>query len=230
MAKERIDSTPREIKFGGELKAEEIKRGFAFTTLRNPRAAYDFHQGEVILADCFESGEKVPVVVLSNETKKLIDFSIPQLALDGFFSPQQARTEMRAWKGYEKTTTRTRMQAITLVSKETYDQIPQAYKNNFKGRSFNNLIFREELRHLFFPTMCLHFLDLGGDADDWNIIFLHHNGLITPQQSDKMMHYMMHGHDISRVMKDHPDLFRKVAMDPKNDYFRPLVLGIFEEE
>jgi hypothetical protein len=230
MAQETLDLSHREIKFGGEGKAESIKRGFAITTLRNPRDAYNFSPGEVIFAYCFDDGEKVPVVIIANEVKKLKDFAIPQLALDGFFSAEQAAEEMKAWPGYEKTRISTKMQAITFVTKEAYDKIPGFYKRNFEGREFHNLIHRKELRHLFFPTMCFHFCEKMGDLGDWGDFLYLTAGIITSEESDSLVSYKVQGKDMFQVIKRNTNILQKIALDPKNSLFKPFVLALFEEE
>ena len=83
---ERIQQDPRELNFYGEGKAENINRGFVITSLRNPRVDYALDRGERILANCQDDGEKVSVIILTNETKNLYAFSNPQLLLDGFYS------------------------------------------------------------------------------------------------------------------------------------------------
>lgn len=220
MTPEKIDTAPREIKFGGAEKAADIKRGFAITTLRNPKPAYDFKQGEVILADCFDSGEKVPVVVLSNETKMLKDFSAPQLALDGFFFAVNAAKEMKSWPGYEKTTINTEMQAITFVEKKSFDRLSKETKGDM-DRYFDSLIQWTPVRRLFFPTMCFHLASTYGTLYNW-AYFIRDNRLISENEFQQMLDLA----SSNEGFKD-PRILMSLSGLPRNRLFKRAILGIF---
>jgi len=185
MALERLGQESREIKFGGERKALGIKLGFAITTLRNPKPAYNFSRGEVILADCFDDNEKVPVVVLTNEIKELKSFSVPQLALDGFFSVSDVIDGMKTYPGYEKIKRKSLIQAITFVKKESFDSLPEDVKEEtISGNfDFDELIRSPVLRHLFFPTIFNHIM-MEENVEDY-LEFLIENNLVTDSAEDR---------------------------------------------
>lgn len=225
---ERINGDPREIKFGGEGKAESIGRGFAITTLRNPKTDYNFSCGERILADCFDDGERVPVTVITNEIRALEGFSIPQLALDGFFSVPMVKNEMKSYPGYEKINKKSIMQAITFVKQKSFDVLTQDVKGEILFGHFDVLVKMQELRHLFFPTMCRHLLDYGG-VQDW-VDFLDVHKLISKREKLKMENYKYRGmKDTWRFVNDHPELLQGFSLDPTHPAFKPLVLGIFNK-
>ena len=223
---ERLNPKPREIKFGGE-KAESIKLGFAITTLRNPKPDYDFSRGEKILTDCFDDGEKVPVTVITNEIQQLKNFSIPQLALDGFFSVRMAADIMKSYRGYEKTNKNSIMQAITFVKEESFNALSQDMKDEIIYGHFDELVRIPALRPLFFSTMCLHFSNYGG-AKEW-IEFLGINKLISGEEKLKMENYEIGGRNISELLENHTNIFQKLAIDTKASFFRPMILGLFDE-
>lgn len=223
---ERLFSDPREIKFGGEGKAEDIKRGFAITTLRNPKSDYNFERGERIRADCFNDDEKVPVVIITNEIKQLKTFSIPQLALDGFFSVPMVIDGMRSYPGYEKIRKNSIMQAITLVKEESFNALSQDMKDEIMFGHFDELIKIPELRHLFFPTMCSHFSNYGG-ITDWSN-FLDMNNLVSDEERLKMENYEVRDTNMYQFLRKRSDLFRKLPLDPSVSFYRPLVLGLFD--
>lgn len=229
MSPETLHPAPREIKFGGEGKAEDIKRGFAITTLRNPRPAYDFHPGEVISADCFDDNEKVPVVVLTNETKKLKDFSIPQLALDGFFSANDVIKGMKTYPGYEKLNNKYELKAITFVKQESFNTLSDLLRETiYNGERFDELVKLTSLRHLFFPTMCHHMAGMGGKLNNW-IEFLKDYSLITFQEKAEMEGYQyVGGITMSRLLKTDPKILRQLSLEFADKGFKPLILGIFE--
>lgn len=158
MAQEIINFPPRELNFYGEGKAFDIKQGFAITSLRNPRNDYEFAKGERILANCSDDEEKVPVVVIANETKPLYAFSNPQLLLDGFYSADDAALGMKSYPGYENATKNSELQAITFVKEDVFNALENEFKENIidPEKTFDDLVKIPELRHLFFPTFCRH--------------------------------------------------------------------------
>lgn len=221
---ERIGSEPRELKFGGEGKAESIARGFAITTLRNPRDSYNFGLGEVILADCFEDGEKVPIVVIANEVGKLKDFTPPQLALDGFFSPEQAAEEMKSWPGYEATTTKSKMQAITFESQGVYESYSQFRQHSMRHESFGSLVHDEDLRRLFFPTICFNLVEKGGKMQDW-VNFLTENHLISKLDEKFMLATRIGNIRLFDYYQRYPAALKNLSINPKDKAFNPMILG-----
>ncbi len=228
MAQERPTAEPRELKFGGVEKADGIRHGFAITTLRNPRDSYNFSQGEVILADCFESGEKVPVVVITNETKKLKDFSVPQLALDGFFSPEHAAEEMKEWPGYEKTTLNSKMQAITFVSEESYKKLPEDLQIEIINNDFDYLIANRNLRTIFYPTMAYHLSGLGQDLTTW-LDFLKENYLVSRHDERVMKNFLFDGTNMYKIYTGRVGSFHELSIHPERIGFKTLILGGIEE-
>lgn len=150
MTIERNGNVSPELKFGGAGKAESIKKGFAITTLRNPRPSYNFSQGQEVVADCFDDAEKVKIVILTNETKRLKDFSPFQLALDGFSSVAQAVAEMRTYPGYENINEDSSIQAITFVLEEVWDALPSKVADSIYGRTFDDLLDDPSLGHIFY--------------------------------------------------------------------------------
>jgi hypothetical protein len=225
---ERLFSNPRELKFGGEGKAESIKRGFAITTLRNPRPEYNFVEGEIIEANCFKDKEKVSVVVIADEIMPLNRQLIPVLALDGYFSAEQAADDLKNLKGYEKTTRVSLMQAIVFISAEEFDSLSQKTQYDLTHEPINDLLKDRNLRHLFFPTMCEHCLDFGG-VQDW-VDFLSVHKLISAEEKSRMENYKYRGmKDTQRLLNDHPELFRGISLDSTHPAFKPLVLGIFDK-
>lgn len=169
MAQEIINFPPRELNFYGEGKAFDIKQGFVITSLRNPRSDYEFSKGERILANCQDDGDKIPVVVIANETKPLYAFSNPQLLLDGFYSSDNAAINMRGYPGYENTNKNSELQAITFVKEEVFNALDSQLKEDIMGpeKSFDDLIKTKELRHIFFPTLCRHIVNNGDGIVSW---------------------------------------------------------------
>lgn len=228
MTAERISSSQKELKFGGERKAESILKGFAITTLRNPRPAYDFSQGQEILADCFDDQQKVPIIVVSNEIRPIKKFSIPQLALDGFFNPQQVVQDMKTYPGYENLNTESPLQAITFISTKSYEALSKELQDFFYGEPFEQMIKMPQLRHLFFPTMCYWITERGGGLDKW-IEFLKDYSLINPVEKKAMDHHdLCKGITAARLLRTYPSILQKVSQNPADKAFKPLVLGIFE--
>lgn len=230
MSPEKLGSDPREIKFDGEGKAESIKRGFAITTLRNPKPDYGFRRGERILADCFDDNKKVPVVVITNEMKDLKKFSIPQLALDGFFSVDHTIEGMKSHPGYEKINRDSTMQAITFVKEESFNALLEETKEDIKGGyyKFDQLVKLPELRHLFFPTMCFWLTETKGRFHNW-IKFLKDNDLITNEEKRGMEEYQyLRGEAAARTLKEDPEALQILSLNPKDRAFGPLILGRFD--
>lgn len=224
MAKETLDPNPREIKFGGEGKSDDINRGFAITTIRNPKSAYNFSRGEVVLADCFDDNKKVPIVVITNEIKELGRFSVPQLALDGFFSAPDVIDGMKTYPGYEELNKKSVIQAITFVKKESFDALSPEPKTEILGHysDFDELVKMPQLKHLFFPTMCLHITKQGGSLNNWSY-FLKSHDLISPLEYKQMKMVA----DTNDTLND-PDILHTFSLWPKQRYFKPLVLGLFK--
>src|SRR4030066_883142 len=197
---ERPGSSIGEVKFMGEGVAKSIKRGFAIATLRIPKPDYYLGRGERILADCTDDGEKVPVIVITNVIERLDYFSVPQLALDGFFSAPMALQGMRTFPGYENIHRGSAMQAITFVKEESFKMIPDSLKDELLYDHFDELVRMTELRHLFFPTMCINISNFRG-AKDW-IDFLGANKLISVQEKLEMKNYEYEGRNMVQFLQD----------------------------
>ena len=227
MTPEKPDPSLREIKFQGEGMAESINRGYAIATLRIPKPDYFVTRGERILADCTDDGEKVPVMIITNVIERLDFFSIPQLALDGFFSVPMAIRGMRSYPGYENIHRGTAMQAITFVKEDSCKKIPRSLKEELRYRHFDELVRMPELRALFLPTMCFHFSNHGG-AIDW-IDFLGFNKLISVEEKLEIKNYEYQGRNIAQFLQDNPGIFQKLALDPSIPLFRPMILGLFDQ-
>ena len=225
---ERLNRNLREIKFSGEGKAESIRHGFVITTLRNPRPEYNFIPGEIIEANCFDDGKKVSVVVISNETMPLNHQFGPILALDGYTSAEHAATDLKNIRGYEKTTKKSRLQAIVFISAEKFNSLSLEQQHDLIHEPIVNSLRNRDYRRLFFPTMCYHISNYG-DLNQW-IAFLTAMSLITPKERDAMGRYEYRGmKDTRRFLNDHPELLRGISLDPKHPAFKPLVLGIFDK-
>ena len=225
---ERLFPNPRELKFGGEGKSESIRRGFAITTLRNPKPEYNFIQGEVIEAICLDDQEKVSVVIISNETMPLNRQFGPVLALDGYSSAEHAANDLKNIRGYEKTTEKSQLQAIVFISAEKFNSLSQKKQHVLTHEPIADILRNRDYRHLFFPTMCYHMSNYG-DLNQW-IAFLTVMSLITPEERDAMGNYEYRGmKDTRRLLNDHPELLRGISLDSKHPAFKPLVLGIFDK-
>ncbi len=219
----------REIKFGKEGKAESINRGFAITTLRNPRLEYNFQKGEVIEANCFNDMRKVPIVVISNETKPLNRQLIPVIALDGYFSADNAADDLRKIKGYEQTTRKSSLQAIVFIGTEKFNSLSQAQQHDLTHKPIYDLLKDRNNRQLFFPTMCYHLSDRG-NLHDW-INFLKVNGLISKEEKEAMTNYSIFGRDSAiEIIKNNPEVLKYISTKPEHNAFNPLVLGIPNKE
>jgi len=226
---ERIVVSPREIKFGGEGKAENINRGFAIATLRNPRPEYNFSRGERILANCFDDNQKVPVVVVANEIKQLKDFSVPQLALDGFFSVPHVVNGMKMYPGYEKKNKKSIVQAITFVKEDAFNKLHKDLQKDILAHYdvFDGLVKMPELRLLFFPTMCFWLTENGANIEDW-VDFLEVNHLISGEEKKKMESYTRMGSNMFKLLKGRSRMLQEVSTKPEDGLFRPLILGAFD--
>ncbi len=226
---ERISGNPRELKFGGEGKAESINRGFAIATLRNPRAEYNFSRGERILTNCFDDNKKVSVVVVANEIKQLNDFSVPQLALDGFFSAPHVVNGMKTYPGYEKLNKKSIVQAVTFVKEGAFNKLSKDLQKDILAHYdiFDGLVKMPELRHLFFPTMCFWLTENGGDIKDW-VDFLKVNHLILDKEKKNMESYTNMGSNMFRLLTGRSGMLQEISQDSKDGLFKPLVLGIFD--
>jgi hypothetical protein len=221
---ERLNGDPREIKFGGEGKAESINRGFAFTTLRNPKTDYNFSRGKRVLANCFDDNEKVPVVVITNVIKRLSTFSIPQLALDGFFSVPMVIDGMKTYPGYEKINGNSPMQAITFIKEESFKAVPTNQRDGLLYYNFDELVKIPELRYLFFPTMAFHLSDYGG-VKDW-IDWLGGNKLITKEEKKRMESTKIRDTNITHFFEGRREAFKKLTIDPSSFAFNHVILGL----
>lgn len=224
MAKETITLPPRELNFYGEGKAESIKRGFAITSLRNPKADYEFSKGERILANCSDDGEKVPVVVVSNETKNLYAFSVPQLLLDGFYSVAHAARRMRPYPGYEKTDEKSVLQAITFVKEDVFNALSDSLKKTVMDpeKTFNDLVKEPDLRHLFFPTMCQHLINNDEGIVSW-MEFLQYNNLAPWNEVEAIKKARFEGINFYDYHVRHPRLFEELMSRPRAIVFSALV-------
>jgi hypothetical protein len=225
---ERLQGNLRELSFYGEGIAENIKRGFAITSLRNPRAAYEFFPGEVILANCSDDGEKVPVMVINNIETRLNKLPIPILALDGFFSAEIATRRMREYPGYENTTPRTILQAITFIDQESFTSLSPELQNSLLKDGFMDSMKMKELRRIFFPTMAKHFSHFG-EVDEW-LNFLTENSLITTEEKLKIESFEINFTNVFNLLKRHPEAFQKLAQDrsQRSPMFTPIILGIID--
>lgn len=226
---EYLEPHPREIKFGGEGKADSIDRGFAITTLRNPKSEYNFSRGEIILADCFDDNQKVPVTVITNEIKKLKDFSVPQLALDGFFSYTHVMDGMKPYPGYTELDKNSALQAVTFVKKEAFDALSDELKKDILGHyeDFNDMVKMPELRHLFFPTMCYWVARYGGNIKTW-VDFLKVNGLISNDEKRSMENFKKINSNMFDLLRGRPNILHQVSQKSNDGLFKPLILGIFD--
>lgn len=230
MAPETLNPSPRELKFGGERKSEQIGMGYAVTTLRNPRTSYDFRPGEAILADCFDDSVKVPVIVLSNETKKLWAFSNPQLMLDGFLSPDDVVSGMKEYKGYENLSINSELQAITFVRLETYNDLPEELQELLSSGAadFDTLVKNKELRGIFLPPICRRLTDNDNSIIEW-MDYLLYNHFASWQEIDaikKARLYVTNGDggiNYYDYHLRHPKAWEKLQDYPKAIVFQALV-------
>lgn len=225
---ERIKGTPREISFYGEGKSDDIYLGFGITTIRNPRPSYDFARGEVVSANCVDDNDKVQVVVIDEQTKPLRDQDIPVLALDGFFSPEHAAEVMHVYPGYENLTEDSPISAIIFVYDEVFKQLPKTDQKELIEKPFSEIIRDKKFRFLFFPTMLNHLVHMGGSFDDWIDFLSEANGLITKEEADKMRELKIHGRSVADLLRNHHEMFEKIALEPSSSLFEPIVLATGE--
>ena len=234
MKKEVLNQAPRELNFYGEGKAESIKRGFAITSLRNPSDRYSFSRGERILANCQDDGEKVPVVVISNNLRPLSEHEIPVLALDGAFSPEQAAEMLKGYPTYEATTVDSPMQAIVFMEAAKYDSLPKDLQERVVNPNIPiiSLLEERESREIFFPTMCYWLSELGGNFLDWTS-FLEKNQLITAEEKEEMGQSWRDHHkrrtDEERYeayLATTPGYLHSLSLNVNENLFRLFVLGL----
>lgn len=233
MQKEVLIPSLRELNFYGEGKAESIKRGFAITSLRNPSDRYSFTRGETILANCQDDGEKIEVVVISNETKTLSSHEIPVLALDGAFNPEQAADMLKPIRTYENTTADSRMQAIVFLDAIRFDALPKGMQERLTNpkNSIVDLIKDRDYREIFFPTMCFWWAKFGGDFSNWTT-FLGENNLITEEEMDWMEQYWIDSFERKTDMQMEDaykattsGFLQSISINPEDKFFKPFVLG-----
>lgn len=221
---ERVQGNPKEIKFYGE-KAASIRFGFAITSLRNPNPNYEFTPGERVLADCVDDNEKVPVIVVSNETKPLWQYSESQLMLDGFYSAEDAAYKMRVYPGYEETTKNSELQAITFVYEDAFADLDLRIQGEIINpkNSFEDLIRIPELRHLFFPTIAETLIRNGRGISYW-MDFLIYEKLVTPQEIKRVKESKLEGINFYNYFsREYPGRFPKMFSHPDSITFKALV-------
>ena len=105
--------------------------------------------------------------------------------------------------------------------------IHDSLKDELLYDHFDELVRMTELRHLFFPTMCINISNFRG-AKDW-IDFLGVNKLISVQEKLEMKNYEYEGRNMVQFLQDNPGIFQKLALDPSIPYFRPMILGLFDQ-
>jgi hypothetical protein len=225
---ERIKGDPRELKFYGE-KAESIHRGYAITSLRNPNPNYAFERGERIMASCVDDGEKVPVVVIANETKKLSEHSIPVLALDGFFSSYHAVEGMRVYPGYENISADSPISAIIFIEETKFKELSKKARNELTTKLIEELLLKKDYRELFFPTMAFWVSEFGAFLD-W-VEFLFESDLINEEEVDAMSKYKYMGSETGRrKFTESSFMLRQLSLMPENKAFGPLILAKLSEK
>lgn len=223
---ERVKGDPRELSFYGEGKAESIKRGYAITSLRNPRPQYEFEPGERILADCKDDGEKVPVIVISNVVRKLADQPLPVLAMDGFFGPEIAVKEMKIYPGYENINEDTPIAAIVFVKEESFLKLTEEQQGKLLEGPIEDLVGDTNYRHLFFPTIAFWVTENYGNLLDW-AEFLLDNNLITEDEVEKMTAYKyLNSETARRFITENSKALQEISLKPEHGAFKPLILGI----
>lgn len=223
---EIIKGNPRELNFYGEGKAESIKRGFAITSLRNPKPDYEFTAGEVINANCQDDGEKESVIVLSNNKRKLSEHSVPVLALDGFFSAEHAVEGMKIYPGYKKIDSETEISAITFVSLEAFNELHPMMQHIALTKPLETSMTFHGLRHLFFPTMAFWLAENYGTLMDW-VEFLAVCKLINENEIAEMSQYKFMGSETGRrLFNENSKMLQELSINPRHEAFRPLILGL----
>jgi hypothetical protein len=227
MSLERLNNPPDEIIIEGEGASEVIKKGFAASSLRLLNNKENFIRGESIIANYVDDGEKVPVTVISNVREHLIYLSVPQLALDGYFSPLMVQRGTKTKPAFENIHRNSLMRIITFTKEESYASIPESLKDALDYSRFDELIRMTELRHLFFPTMCHYFTEYGG-VKEW-IGFLGTHKLISIQEKLDMENYEVNGKNISQYYEENPNIFQKLISTPEDPLFPPMILGIFDQ-
>lgn len=225
---ERITASPRELKFYGE-KSQSILRGYAITSLRNPNPNYAFERGERIEANCVDDGEKIPVIVIANETKPLNEHYTPVLALDGFFSSYHAVEGMRVYPGYENISDSSPMSAIIFIEEKKFKKLGKKARTELTTKPMEELFLKKEYRELFFPTIAFWVAEFGALLD-W-VEFLYENDLINEEEVDAMSKYKYMGTETGRRMfTESSRLLRKLSLTPENKAFGPLILGKLTEK
>lgn len=223
---ERVKGDPRELSFYGEGKAESINRGFAITSLRNPRPQYEFKPGERILADCKDDGEKVPVIVISNVVRELSAQPLPVLAMDGFFSPDHAVEGMKVYPGYENINETSSIAAIVFVKEESFVKLTEEQQEKLLKGPIEDLVGDPDYRHLFFPTMAFWIAENYGNLLDW-AEFLLDNNLITEDELTKMTEYKYRDSETARrFIAENSKALQEISLKPEHGAFKPLILAI----
>lgn len=215
--------SPRpDLEFWESGKAHAIKRGFAIVTLRKPGTEFDYSPGDRIMAFCRNDNEKIPVVILNSSSSPLTDFPAPVLALDNYFSAEDAAKDLRQYPGYEETTASTQMQAFTFISAEAFDKLSDSEKKKLISSPTTELLKDEDYRHLFLPAICYSLSSRGGNIFDW-LRFLEQNNILDEWDVAKIVDY-----DIKKMQRlENGKKLNELSTNQASPLFKPFILGIY---
>jgi hypothetical protein len=186
----------REMSFGEGMDVL-IKQGYKLATTRIPSDGCDFARGEVVIAVCGPEKVRLPLVISDITDKKLMDLSIPRLALGSFLSHDEAAQRL---SGFFHTPVETIsiVRHMVFFDMERFQELSDAQRELLLTLSTEEAIKRSELRPVFFPSF-LHWLSAKKDAhaSDW-IDFLTKYSLVTDAEADILSSrfYNLHLSDI----------------------------------
>ena len=164
----------REMIFYGERVAQLLKLDMKLLTLRKPNMKYDFEIGEVIEANCPDSGEKVRLVVVDNLKKLLKDFSLLELALDGYDGVESAAYDLT--KYYPDIDERTVMQGVVTMTEDRFLKLSEEKQKLLLELGFSAAEDVDQpLKEVFLHAWCGWVITRGGGIREWRGFLLNND-------------------------------------------------------
>ena len=164
----------REMIFYGEMVAQLLKLDMRLLTLRKPNMKYDFEIGEVIEANCPDSGEKVRLVVVDNLKKPLKDFSLLELALDGYDGVESAAYDLT--KYYPDIDERTVMQGVVTMTEDRFLKLSEEKQKLLLELGFSAAEDVDQpLKEVFLHAWCGWVITRGGGIREWRGFLLNND-------------------------------------------------------
>lgn len=228
---EKREGEIREMTFKGEDVAYLLRENIKMLTLRMPDPKYDFKKGEVIVADCVDTNEKVRLVVVDNVKKPLEEYDNAELIMDGYLgdgsewgesAAMVAAKDLASYGGrYAEVTVETELQGIVTISEELFLSMPEKRQNELlrRGLGAMNDIDRP-FNDVFWPSWCRWIIAKGGGLNDyWDFLldndyaYLYEISQVTEEFSADVRCLMHEEEQLLEVWNDkESNLYRAVVL------------------